>query len=314
MIADATNRTLQNGSLTFSAWEMGDGPLALCLHGFPDTPRTWRLLLPALAEAGYRAVAVTARGYEASSQPLDADYSTAALAGDVPAWLDSLGADRCHLIGHDWGASIAYAAAAGYPERIMTLTTLAVPHPAAFTRAARRDIGQILRSWYMIYFQMRERPERVLPRNDFAFLEQLWRAWSPGWEIPRGDLIAMKQILSAPGALSAALGYYRAAFDPRHPRAAEGRRLFTTPIQAPVLGLTGERDGCISPRIFMRCLPAPLFAGGITGQVIEGAGHFLALERPEVVNSAILCFLNRYEGRGGDRQFLISDAPSPTSG
>ena len=297
MIEGATPRSLQVGPLTFSAWEMGKGPLALCLHGFPDTARTWRLLLPALAQAGYRAVAVTARGYEPSSQPADADYSTAALASDVPGLLDALGADRCHLIGHDWGASIAYAAAAASPERVASLTTLAVPHPAAFAQALTKDIGQLLRSWYMTYFQLKGRPEQVLPRDDFAFLERLWRAWSPGWTIPEADLAAVKQTFRAPGVLEAALAYYRIAFDRTHPRAAEARRIFSAPIQAPTLGLTGERDGCISAAVFQRCMPPALFAGGMRVQVIPGAGHFLQLEQPEAVNEAILAFLAQADKR-----------------
>lgn len=288
MIEGATSRSLQVGPLAFTAWEMGSGPMALCLHGFPDSPRTWRALLPALAEAGYRAVAVTARGYEPSSQPADADYSTAALAGDVAGWLDALGADRCHLIGHDWGASIAYAAAAAYPDRILTLTTLSVPHPPAFAQAVTKDFGQFLRSWYITYFQLKNRPEQVLPRHDFAFLDRLWRAWSPGWAIPQDDLRAMKRLFAAPGVVSAALAYYRTAFDRAHPRLAEARLLYGTPIRAPTLGLTGARDGCISAAVFKRCMPEAMFAGGVSVREIAAAGHFLQLEQPDAVNAAIL--------------------------
>ena len=291
MIADARPLILQAGGLAMSAWEMGQGPLVLCLHGFPDTPRTWRLMLPALAEAGFRAVAVTARGYEPACQPPDADYGLPVLAGDVAACLDALGAARCHLIGHDWGASIAYAAAAGQPGRICSLTTLAVPHPAAFAQALARDIGQMLRSWYMFYFQLRDRPERIIPRRDFAFLERLWRDWSPGWRPPAADLQAMKDVFAQPGVLAAALAYYRQAFDARSPHAAETARLYGTPVRCPTLALTGARDGCIAADVFERCMPPDLFPAGLTVRRIQDAGHFLHLEQPRSVAAAIITHL-----------------------
>lgn len=290
-IDGATLRTLRVGDLAFSTWEMGEGPLALCLHGFPDTPQTWRHLLPALAQVGFRAVAVTARGYQPTSQPQNGDYSVAALASDVPGLLDALGAPSCHLIGHDWGASIAYAAAAGYPARIKSLTTLAVPHPAAFALLMAKDFGQILRSWYIYYFQLRERPERVIARDDFVFLERLWRKWSPGWDIPREDLEAVRTTFGQPGVVSAALAYYRQAFDQKHPRLPETAHLYGAPITAPTLALTGAKDGCISADVFERAMPPALFSGGLSVQRVEGLGHFLHLERPADINQRIVSHL-----------------------
>lgn len=114
----ATERRLQVGPLTFTAYEMGAGPLVLLLHGFPDGPETFRHQLPALAAAGYRAVAVTLRGYEHSSLPPDGSVRVADLAADVFGWMDAMDEARAHLIGHDWGATIAYAAAKLRPERV----------------------------------------------------------------------------------------------------------------------------------------------------------------------------------------------------
>jgi pimeloyl-ACP methyl ester carboxylesterase len=126
---------LSNGALEFSAFACGlkenqTRPLVLCLHGFPDNARSFRFQLPALAQAGYRVIAPTLRGYEPGSQPVDKDYSVGALARDVLAWIDELGEEKVHLIGHDWGAGITYMAGAIAPERFHSLTTIAVPHTA----------------------------------------------------------------------------------------------------------------------------------------------------------------------------------------
>jgi pimeloyl-ACP methyl ester carboxylesterase len=123
--------TLRHGDLTFSALAVGDGPLVLLLHGFPDHARTFRFQLAALADAGFRAVAPMLRGYEPSSQPADRNYTTTALTSAVVAWLDQLaGAERAHLVGHDWGAAVAYSVASVTPQRLRSLTTIATPPPA----------------------------------------------------------------------------------------------------------------------------------------------------------------------------------------
>ena len=293
VIEGAAARTLAVGALTFTAYEMGEGPLVLCLHGFPDTPRTWRHLLPELARNGWRAVAVTARGYEPSSQPADGDYGIAALSDDVFGWMDALAADQAHLIGHDWGASIAYAAAARAPERVLSLTTLAVPHPAGFAAVLAEDLGQLKRSWYVFLFQVLGLSDVLVEANDWAFIEMLWRDWSPGWDSDPDDMATVKQTLAKPGVKAAALGYYRAAFDLASPRREEGQRLANRPIVAPTFGLAGESDGCISAKVFQAAMPPALFPAGVRTDVIAGAGHFPQLERPAPVNAAIQSWLAR---------------------
>ena len=293
-IDGATVKSLKAGELSFTAYEMGQGPLVLCLHGFPDTPYTFRHLLPELAKAGFRAVAVTMRGYEPSSQPRDNDYGAAALTDDVVAWMDALGERQAHLIGHDWGASIVYAVAALAPDRVRTLTTLAVPHPAGFATVGLKDWGQLRRSWYMFFFQWRGVSDRRIERNDWRFLENRWRDWSPGWHASSGDMNALKAIFREPGVKGAALGYYRAAFDQKAPRYAEGAALFAKPIAAPTLGLCGARDGCISADVFERSMLPAMFTGPVTVKRIADAGHFLQLERPGEVNREILSFLAQH--------------------
>lgn len=290
-IPGAIRRTLTVGDLVFTAWEMGEGPLALCIHGFPDTPETWRHLLPALAAKGWRAVAVTCRGYEASSQPADGDYGIAALSDDVGGWIQALGEEAAVLIGHDWGAAIAYAAAAKFPERISKLVTLSVPHPLGWATELPGDYEQLKRTWYVFMFQVPGLADALLPADDWRMLERLWRDWSPGWSFGAADLAPVKAALSAPGVLAASLGYYRSAFDAASSRLAEGQALALVPIQAPTLGLAGQTDDCIGPEIFARAMPPAIFAAGLEVRVIEGAGHFLHLERPQAVERAILDWL-----------------------
>ncbi|MBI1252154.1 MAG: alpha/beta fold hydrolase [Alphaproteobacteria bacterium] len=294
MIEGATIRSVSVDALSFTVHEIGAGRLVLCLHGFPDTARTFRVLLPALSAAGYRAAAPVMRGYEPSSKPADGDYSMAALSQDVLAIANALDDEPAHLVGHDWGASIAYAAASRAPHRWLSLTTLAVPHPAAFAANLAADYGQLRRSWYMYLFQMRGMAEAIVGGEDFAFLRALWRDWSPDYTPDPSDMAALFETFSKPGVLEAALAYYRTAFDPAAPRAGESAAIWTAPVAAPTLGLTGERDGCISPDIFTRSMPQAMFARGVDVRRVRDAGHFLHLERPDEVNALIIAFLARH--------------------
>ena len=293
-IEGATVRTLACGDLAFTAYEMGQGPLVLLVHGFPDTPHTFRFMLPALAKAGYRAVAVTSRGYEPSSQPADGDYGIAALSEDVPAWIEALGEKRAHVVGHDWGANVALAGVLRSPARIRSLSLLSVPHMVGFGSVGMKSLGQMRRSWYVFFFQWRGVSDAAIERNDWAFLKARWRAWSPGWELPQADIDAMKSVMSKPGVKAAALQYYRAAFDAKAPRYQEAVALLGQPVQVPTLGLVGERDGCISADIFEKSMLPALFAKSVEVRRIPQAGHFLQLEQPAAVNAALVEFLARH--------------------
>ena len=290
--------TLHANGLTFSALSAGDGasgPTALCLHGFPDHMRSFRFQLTALAGAGYRAIAPTLRGYEPSSQPEDGDYHIVRMAEDVVAQVDSLGDEPIHLIGHDWGAVIAYAAAALAPDRFHSLVTLAIPHPGRMQREGLREIpSQLRNSWYMMFFQLRGIADHVVERNDWAFIERLWRDWSPGWELPQEELRIVKQGLAQPGVKRAALGYYRAMFGLGGEAVRETRRLLGGPIPVPTLALTGALDGCMDTRLHDVAVKSEDFPAGVRVERVEGAGHFLHQEEPHVVNRLILDWLDEH--------------------
>jgi pimeloyl-ACP methyl ester carboxylesterase len=279
--------TLANGPLRFSAKAMGEGPVVLCLHGFPDTLSSFDPLLPALADAGYRGVAAAMRGYEPQSQPKDGDYHAIRMAEDVVAWIDQLGGGPVHLIGHDWGANIAYAAAALAPDQLASLTTMAVPHPLRFAEAYAADAGQQARSSYILDFMVPGFEDTIVA-DDCAYLERLWRSWSPGWDIAPPVLAAMKAAFAQPGVARAALDYYRQAFDAESPAGQTSGALLGKPIGVPTLGICGVDDGCISADIFCGAMRTEDFPNGLRVERVHGAGHFAHIEQPETVSALIL--------------------------
>jgi pimeloyl-ACP methyl ester carboxylesterase len=287
--------TLRANDLAFSALAEGAGPTAvLCLHGFPDHARSFRDQLPALAAAGFRAVAPTLRGYEPSSQPPDGDYHVVRMAEDVVGWIDDLGAGPVHLVGHDWGAVIGYAAAVLAPERLRSLTTLAIPHPGRLrTDGIPKLPSQLRNSWYMLFFQLRGLADWIVERDDWAFVARLWRDWSPGWSPPPEELAAVKRTLARPGVKRAALGYYRAMLSPWGEAARETARLLSSPIPVRTLALTGALDGCMDTRLHDLAMRPEDFPAGLEVVRVEGAGHFLHQEKPDAVNRAIFDWIGR---------------------
>ena len=289
---------LRSGELRFTADVCGDGPPVLCLHGFPDHRCTWRHLLPALAEAGFRGVAPDMRGYEPISQPADGAYDLAHLTADVLAWLDQLGAGRVHLVGHDWGALVAYCVAARAPERLASLTTLAIP---PIHRARRRVMSHPLalaRFWYICFFQLPLLPERELLRSDGRFIRRLWRDWSPGWTCPEGDLAEVLDTFLRPGVVGASLGYYRALGRVASASGRESLRLLFAPLSMPALMLTGGRDGCVDTALYDRSARAGDLPPGSHIERLPELGHFLHLEDPPAVTRLVLDWLRAREESG----------------
>ena len=288
-VTDTELLTFQNGLLTFSAQAMGDGPIVLCLHGFPDNAGSFRHQLPVLAEAGYRAISLTLRGYEPRSIPTDGDYTIETVATDILAVIDSLNAGPVHLIGHDWGAAVAYVAAAAAPERFRSLTVMAVPHAGRFARDGLRIPRQLRLSWYMGLFNIPWLSDWIVSRRDYRFIRWLWRDWSPSWQPEPGVLEGVISTLSQPGVRSAALGYYRAALSIKALLVSVEEAHYSVPV--PTLALSGERDGCIASDVFEELMVAQDFPQGLTFSRIPQAGHFLHQEQPGRVNRKIVDWL-----------------------
>ena len=271
-----------------------DGPLALCLHGFPDHARTWTALLGDLAAAGFHAVAPWMRGYAPTAVPADGLYQPAALALDAIALADALAPGRqpAMVVGHDWGAIAAYGAVVHRPERFARLVAMSVPHRASLTARMVTSPAQLKRSWYMFFFQM-PLAEFAVSANDFALIDRLWRDWSPSYEAPAEYLRAVKDTLASPGGLGAALGYYRHLLNPleQDERLASVEAAGSGLVLVPTLYLHGADDGCIGVDMVDPDDMQPLFAGGLEVEILPGVGHFLHLEDPAKVNGRIVEFL-----------------------
>jgi pimeloyl-ACP methyl ester carboxylesterase len=291
MASEAKQRVVRASNMNFTVLEMGDGPLVLCLHGFPDTAHSFRHQMPALAAAGYHCVAPFMRGYSPTEPAADGRYDSAALSEDAIALIGALGYKDAILFGHDWGAVAAYGAAASAPDRVTKLVTAAVGYGSKFFEALVTSYAQQRRSWYMFFFQTKI-AEAAVGHNDFAFLERLWADWSPGWKWAAEDMEALKRCFRAKGTLEAALGYYRATLGAAFSMPVDPQGLaamMNVPINVPALMFHGRDDGCIGAETLEGM--GALFPKGLKIELVPGAGHFVHQERPDLVNDLVLKFL-----------------------
>lgn len=283
-----TRVELPTVSLSALTWGADEGPLAVLLHGFPDTAHTWRHLGPTLADAGWRVVAPFLRGYAPSEVPRDGSGHVAALMADAVGVHAALGGGPAVLVGHDWGAITANALAAHEDSPFERVVAMSVPPFAAMrsTRALEVLPRQLRNSWYIAFNQLPVLPELAFER----YVHRLWRDWSPGYDATE-DLRRLRDALPDRAHRRAAIGYYRALARPFPPPAAyrrwKGAELLLPAV--PVLFLHGADDGCLDARLVAHVgdhLPP-----GSEAHLVAGAGHFLHLEQPAEVNRRILDFL-----------------------
>lgn len=280
--------TIEANGLNFNFIEMGEGPLVLALHGFPDLPRTFRHQMTELAAAGFRVLAPWMRGYFPTDTPADGRYESAALVQDVLALIDALSQEPVILLGHDWGAQAAYGAAIMAPEKVAKLIAIAVP--LGMSRFFITSPEQQRRSWYMFLFQMAF-AEAAVAHNDCAFLERLWQDWSPGWEYPPAEMAALKATFQKPGVLHAALNYYRHTLNPAHhsPELAYIKEHMADPVNVPTLYIHGAKDGCIGVETIVGMERS--FTKRLEKRIVPDGGHFVHQEKHEAVNALIMEFL-----------------------
>ncbi len=288
-----TETVLANG-LKFSVLAAGEGTPVFFLHGFPDYNETFRHQMEYFAQRGYKVYAPMLRGYEVSSQPAEQEYYVSSLAQDVIAQFDALGIKKAHLVGHDWGAIITYAVAAVHSDRLLSATTIAVPYLKRILPGLLQVPVQVKNSWYILFFQLPLLSNATVEANDFAFLEKLYENWSPGWQADTKYLTKLKEIFRQPGVIQAALSYYRSLPDILSDKGRESIRTLSSAIGAPLLAITGEKDGCLDTRLYDVIMRQEDFPGGLKIERIAGAGHFVQQENPSVVNELLAAWFERY--------------------
>ena len=282
---ELAHRYAEIGDVRLHYVEAGEGPLVLLLHGFPQFWYQWRHQIPALVEAGFRVVAPDMRGYNLSDKlPGVRAYRVELLARDVERLILACGERTATVVGHDWGAIVAWIAAMRHPERVQRLAILNVPHPARFLEGLLSPM-QLLRSSHIFFFQIPRLPEKVIRAGDFALLRSvLGRDPVQSEAFAAEDIERYVEAIARPGALTATLNYYRALL--RKP--GETRALLQR-VEAPVLVIWGERDRFLSRRL---AEPPHLWVPNLVRlKRLPDASHWVAEDRPLEVNTLLLDFL-----------------------
>lgn len=283
--------TLQHDGLELSALVGGTGPLVILMHGFPDTYESWSSQWQALVSAGYRCLVPVMRGYDSGSAKKGVEfYAMERIAGDVAAWMDSLQEERAHIVGHDWGAVCAYLTASLFPQRVSSLTTLAIPHVSGMRVGMRRHPIQLINSSYMLLFQWRGLSEWIVRRRNFAFIEFLWRRWSPNLAVSAPSIERVKTALEQPAVLTATLNYYRAFFVPQHKPRAE---LMSRALEMPTLMIAGETDACLDVRLYDYIDESSFLAEHKVVRLPD-AGHFMQIEASQAINRLLLEWITQH--------------------
>jgi len=270
--------------------EAGEGPLVVLLHGFPEFWYSWRSQIPGLARAGFRVVAPDLRGYNLSSRPESvADCEIDLLAADVRDLIRERGERSALVAGHDWGAAVAWALAMNHPETVRRLAILNLPHPRRLMRAMLSS-RQLLKSWYMFFFQVPWLPERLAAAGGWLALRRtLTDASLPG-SFTAADIELYVEAWSRPGAIRGMINYYRAALR-QPPWRAEGR---IRPVLAPTLVIFGEQDRYLRHQI------AEPYRADVPNLervvLLPGATHFVNNDEPELVNRLLADFFSSASG------------------
>jgi pimeloyl-ACP methyl ester carboxylesterase len=272
-------RTISGGEQPFVVSTRGEGPDVVLFHGFPDTPHSWAPLEEALVDAGYRVSVPWLRGYHPENIVAGRGYDPETLGRDALALIDAIGAERAVVVGHDWGALIAYSAATLDPERVCAIVAFAIPHPRLLPRTPRTF-------WAARHFIALKLPwaARTARRRDFAYFDKLYRRWAPSWTGPERDesLRRAKEALSSEATLEGAIDYYRAL-------PLGGMPLFGRPITVPGLIVGGSDD--LDPSLYPRT--AELLPTGSSSLIVDGAGHWPQSEGEATVTPEVLAFLSR---------------------
>jgi pimeloyl-ACP methyl ester carboxylesterase len=262
--------------------EKGEGPLVVLLHGFPEFWFEWREQIPALAAAGFRVVAPDMRGYNLSSKPSGiASYKSEAVAKDIADLIRHLGEESAVLVGHDWGAAVAWFVAMEHPEVVKRLVIVNVPHPKRMLQGLRTP-RQIRKSWYMFFFQLPFIPEKAFAAKDFAAFRKVFKS-DPTRPYSDDEIARYVEAWRQPGALTGMLNYYRAAFQRTNPRAARS----LPKIEAPVMVIWGKKDTALGSEL---AEPPPELVPNVRMEWLPEASHWSPHDEPEKVSNLLIDF------------------------
>ncbi len=276
------HRDIMTNGIRMHYVTQGNGPLIVLLHGFPEFWYSWRYQMPFLAERGYTVIAPDLRGYNDTDKPRTG-YDVPTLVGDIAGLIKGLGQEKAVIVGHDWGGALAWAFAMSYPQMTERLIVMNAPHPQAMLRAFR-TLKQLRKSWYMFAFQLPWLPENALLRNNaYEIGRMLKGAAVQKSAFPNEVLATYQEVMSKPGAMTAALNYYRQLF--RHPlRSAKNY----TSIGVPTLLIWGEQDIALGIEL---TYGLEQWVPNIQIKRIPDSGHWVQQEKPELVNTLMAEFL-----------------------
>jgi epoxide hydrolase 4 len=263
----------------------GEGPLIVLLHGFPEFWYSWRYQIPFLAEHGYTVVAPDLRGYNDTDKPRRG-YDVPTLLRDIVGLITGLGQEKAIIVGHDWGGVLAWAFAMRYRTMMERLIVMNAPHPGALLREMR-TLKQLRKSWYIFFFQIPWLPEYLLLRNHASEIGRTLRGAAVQKSVfPREETAKYQDAMSKPGAMKAALNYYRQAFR-RLPRSSWGT---TFQVTVPTLLIWGEQDIALGIELTSGL---EKWVDDIEIKRIPDSGHWVQQEQPDKVNEYMLEFLQR---------------------
>lgn len=275
-----------------------DGPLVVCLHGFPDNYEGYRGIATELAAAGYQVVCPLLPGYAPANQRRDggvhdALYVRDALIKLIETLLAERGQMRCFLVGHDWGSVIACLIAQKRPDLFVSLCAMSVPYGMSWRKIALRCPVYMLHAWYILFFQFKGLADAIIRRKGFRFLAWMLKFWSPKLESLAQMQRSVIATFSQPGVLAAALDYYRTSMFALTPKAFHIRALFNKTIEVPTLALRGELDVTM-PSAVWEVVSPQAYPKGITLEVYQGAGHFIQYEQGPAIAQRLLQWFSQH--------------------
>jgi len=277
-------RLIDVGEVRLNCVEAGSGPLVILLHGFPEFWWSWRYQIPALAAAGFHVVAPDMRGYNLSDKPKGVqNYYVNHLTTDVAGLIKAMGEEKAVVVGHDWGAGIAWAFAMSYPKMLDKLIILNGPHPAKMMQGLRKP-SQLRKSWYMFFFQLPTLPEYRFAAKNYRMIRGAFRVDLGRNVLSDADLDRYVEAISQPDALESAINYYRAAF-----RAGLMGKLKNWPkIDKPVMVIWGERDRYLGNDL---ADPGRDVVPNLRLEKLPESSHWVQVDGRGRVNELILDFL-----------------------